>query len=129
MEGFGKTEYDRKYTKNGRNVPTQDLLLHLKKIIEEENPSNIPTAPPTNMPKRWKLPQLGKIVVKVEEIDLATDVDNEELMQTSNEMFQMDKESGTTSILHAMQSKVIPCLFDLKDKKTKIEYLFKFDVG
>lgn len=86
VEGFSKTKYDRKYTKNGRNVPTQDLLLHLKKIIEEENSSNIPSAPPTNMPKRWKLPQLGKIVVKVEELDLATDADNEELMQTSNEM-------------------------------------------
>ena len=56
------------------------------------------------------------------------DADNEELIQTSNEMFHMDKESGTTSILHAMQPKVIPCLFDLRDKKTKIEYLFTFDV-
>ena len=81
------------------------------------------------MPQRWKLPQLGKIVVKVEEIDLATDTDNEELIQTSNEMFQMDKESGTTSILHAMQPKIVPSLFELKDNHKKIEYLFTFDVG
>ena len=81
------------------------------------------------MPQRWKFPQLRKIVVKVEEIDLATDADNEELTQTSNEIFEMDKESGATSIFHGMQPRVVPCLFELKDKKIKIEYLFPFDVG
>ena len=81
------------------------------------------------MPQRWKLPKLGQIVVKVEEIDLATDVDNEELMRTLNEMFQMEEESGATSIFHSMQQKVAPCLFELMEEKTKIECLFPFDVG
>ena len=47
----------------------------------------------------------------------------------SNEMFEIDKESGRTSVLQAMQPKVVPSLFDLKDNHRKIEYLFIFDVG
>ena len=57
-----------------------ELLTHLKKIIDNKDPTKIPTAPPTNMPERWKLPKLGQIVVKVEEIDLAAEDDNEELI-------------------------------------------------
>ena len=44
-------------------------------------------------------------------------------------MFEIDKESGRTSVLQAMQPKVVPSLFDLKDNRRKIEYLFTFDVG
>merc|ERR1712037_154025 len=109
--------------------PLDELLTHLKKIIDNEDSTKIPTAPPTNMPQRWKLPKLGQIVVKVEEIDLAAEDDNEELIRKSNEMFEIDEESGRTSVLQAMQPKVVPSLFDLKDNRRKIEYLFTFDVG
>ena len=129
VEGFGKKQYEHAWTRDGRDVPLDELLTHLKKIIDNEDPTKIPTAPPTNMPQRWKLPKLGQIIVKVEEIDLAAEDDNEELIQTSNEMFEIDKESGRTSVLQAMQPKVVPSLFDLKDNRRKIEYLFTFDVG
>lgn len=129
MEGFGKKQYEHAWTRDGRDVPLDELLTHLKKIIDNEDPTKIPTAPPTNMPQRWKLPKLGQIVVKVEEIDLAAEDDNEELIRTSNEMFEIDEESGRTSVLQAMQPKVVPSLFDLKDNRRKIEYLFTFDVG
>ena len=60
---------------------------------------------------------------------MTAEQDNEELIQTSNEMFEMDKESGATSIFHGMQPRVVPYLFELMEEKTKIEYLFPFDVG
>jgi len=122
VEGFGKKQYEHAWTRDGRDVPLDELLTHLKKIIDNEDPTKIPTAPPTNMPQRWKLPKLGQIVVKVEEIDLAAEDDNEELIRTSNEMFEIDEESGRTSVLQAMQPKVVPSLFDLKDNRRKIEY-------
>ena len=81
VEGFGKKQYEHAWTRDGRDVPLEELLSHLKKIIDNEDPTKIPTAPPTNMPQRWKLPKLGQIVVKVEEIDLAAEDDNEELIQ------------------------------------------------
>ena len=80
VEGFGKKQYEHAWTRDGRDVPLDELLTHLKKIIDNEDPTKIPTAPPTNMPQRWKLPKLGQIVVKVEEIDLAAEDDNEELI-------------------------------------------------
>ena len=54
------------------------------------------------MSQWWKLPKLDEIVVKVEEIDLTGEDDNEELIQTSNEMFENNKECGRTSVLQHM---------------------------
>ena len=42
------------------------------------------------------LPKLDEVIVKVEEIDLEAEEDNEELIQMSNEIFGMNKGSGTT---------------------------------
>ena len=87
--------------------------MHLKKIINNKDSAKIPTSPPTNMPQWWKLPKLGEIVVKVKEIDLTGKDDYEELIQMSNEIFENNKECGRTSVLQAMQPKVVPSLFEL----------------
>ena len=87
MEGFGKKQYKHAWTRDSRYVPLDELLTHLKKIIDNKDPIKIPTASPNNMPQWWKLSKLCKIVVKIKEIDLAAEDDNEELIQTSNEMF------------------------------------------
>ena len=80
MEGFGQKQYKHAWTRNSRDVPLDELYNHLKKIIKNEDPTKIPTSPPTNVPQRWNLPKLGSIVVKVEEIDSTGEDDNEELI-------------------------------------------------
>ena len=58
------------------------------------------------MPQRWVLSKLSQSnFVKVENVDLKAEVDNEKFIQTSSEMFDKNKERGTTSILQAMK----PC--------------------
>ena len=80
VEGFDQKQYKHVWTRNSRDVPLDELYNHLKKIIKNEDPTQIPKSPPTNMPQRWNLPKLGEIVVKVEEIDLTGEDDNEELI-------------------------------------------------
>lgn len=80
------------------------------------------------MPQRWVLPKLDQVDIKVEDINLKSEEDNEELIQTQNEMFDMNRESDATSILQAIQSEIRPSHFDLKDNHRKIGYLFVFDV-
>ena len=129
VEGFGQKQYEQAWTRNTKDVPLEELYNHLKKIIENEDPTKIPTSPPTNVPQRWNLPKLGSIVVKVEEIDSVGEDDNEELIRSSNELYNNDEECGNKSSLQHMQPKVMPSLFDLMESRRKIEYLFVFDVG
>ena len=129
VEGFGQKQYEQAWTRNTKDVPLEELYNHLKKIIKNEDPTKIPTSPPTNVPQCWNLPKLGSIVVKVEEIDSAGEDDNEELIRLSNKLYDNDKECGNKSSLQHMQSKVIPSLFDLMENHRKMEYLFVFDVG
>ena len=65
-------------------MPIQELIDHLKKIIEEEDPNNIPPEPPAEMPQRPQLPILGQIVRKVKEIDNKKNEGNAKLIKTSN---------------------------------------------
>merc|ERR1712037_679513 len=117
------------WTKNGKDVPFQNLVDRLNQILKDENESTIPKKPPSFVPKRYELPKLGQVVVKIEELDEKTNDDEVQLIETSNEMFQMDEENGVTSVLSSMQPKLKPCLFYLKREKRKIEYLFPFVVN
>ena len=128
MDGFGLTKNKIQWTKNGKNVPLENLIDCLKQILRDKNKSTIPKMAPLLVPKRLELPKFGQVVMKVQELDEKTINNDVQLIETSNEMFQLDEENVVTSILSSMQPKIKPCLFNLK-KERKIEYLFRFVVN
>ena len=50
--GFGRTQYHIKCSLDWITTSIQELIDRLKKIIEEEDPNNIPPEPPAEMPQR-----------------------------------------------------------------------------
>lgn len=87
MDGFGLTKNKIQWTKNGKNVPLEDLVDCLKQILRDENKSTIPKTAPLLMPKRWELPKLGQVTMKVQELDEKTNNNDVQLIEMSNEMF------------------------------------------
>ena len=48
--GFGWKKYHIKWQKDRRPTPIQDLIDHVKKIIDKEDSDDIPPEPPAEMP-------------------------------------------------------------------------------
>ena len=82
--GFGRKQYHIQWSSNQRNIPIEKLVDHLKKIIEGEDPDDIPEQPPAQMPQRPKLPILEQMVAKVQEIDDKMDSGDAKLINLSN---------------------------------------------
>ena len=101
------------------------MIDRLKKIVEEEDPEDIPSEPPADMPKRPKLPILGQIVRKVNEIDEKKNEGNADLIEQSKRLFEAD-QAMVNALVSRLQPDQAPSLFELKESKQKIECLFEF---
>ena len=102
MDGFGLTKYKIQWTKNGKNIPLENLVDCLKQILIDENESTIPKTAPSLVPERWELPKLGQVIMKAQELDEKMNNNDVQLIEMSNETFQLDEENGVTSILSSM---------------------------
>ena len=101
------------------------MIDHLKKILDKEDPDDIPPEPPAEMPQRPTLPILGQIVRKVKEIDDKKNEGNTKLIKQSNRLFEEDQAMVNALVLQ-MQPNQAPRLFELQESKQKIERLFEF---
>ena len=68
------------------------------------------------MLQRWQLLKLGKVVVKIEQIDDEANEDDVNLIEMSNEMFLVNKGNDVTNVLQSLQPKESPSLFDFQKK-------------
>ena len=69
VKGFGWTQFHQSWSKDGKQHSVEFLAEKLKFIIKQERKLSIPDKPPINIPKRKKLPTLGKQTVVLENLD------------------------------------------------------------
>ena len=69
VKGFGWTQFHQSWSKDGKQHSVEFLAEKLKCIIKLEKKLSIPAKPPINIPKRKKLPTLGKQIVVLENLD------------------------------------------------------------
>ena len=77
------------------------------------------------MPQRPKLPILGQIVRKVNEIDEKKNEGNADLIEQSKRLFEAD-QAMVNALVSRLQPDQAPSLFELKESGQKMECLFEF---
>ena len=68
--GLGWNYLATPWSKSGIELTSNELMNHLKLIIEQERTRNIPVKPPPDIPKRKDLPQLGTKTINIQDLDI-----------------------------------------------------------
>ena len=88
---------------------------------------NIPDKPPINIPKRKKLPTLGKQTLVVENLDKNYIKDEEGFVRNADTIRKEREDMGLGSMYYEMQPRSKPKIDDTFVGK-RIEVLFMFDI-
>ena len=127
VKGFGWTQFHQSWSKDGKQHSIEFLDEKLKCIIKLEKKLSIPDKPPINIPKRKKLPTLGKQTVVLENLDKNYIKDEEGFVRNADTIRKEREDIGIGSMYSEMQPRNRPKI-DTTFVGTRIEVLFMFDI-
>ena len=127
VKGFGWTQFRQSWSKDGKQHSVEFLAEKLKFIIKQERKLSIPDKPPINIPKRKKLPTLGKQTVIAENLDNNYIKDEEGFVRNADTIRKEREDIGIGSMYSEMQPRNRPKI-DTTFVGTRIEVLFMFDI-
>ena len=127
MKGFGWTQFHQSRSKDGKQHSVEFLAEKLKCIIKLQKKLSIPDKPPINIPKRKKLPTLGKQIVVLENLDKNYIKDEEGFVRNADTIRKEREDIGIGSMYSEMQPRNRPKI-DNTFVGTRIEVLFMFDI-
>ena len=123
--GFGWSNFAHPWSKNGIAYSPQELGVHLKSIIKAEKKCIIPNRPPTQLPQRKNLPQLGTQTSDVKELDALQQETSIDFDQNARKV-RLDRESrGHGDRYSELQPTTMPEIVN-NFIGTRLDVCFKF---
>ena len=111
------------WSQGGRPRSVKYLADILKNIIRAEKKMNIPTKPPTKLPKRRETPIVGTLTTEAKEIDRKYFSNVATLREDAQEMIRHQNARGECSMYSLMQDDVKPDMSELVKDNERIDVL------
>ena len=124
--GFAWSQFHHPWSKNGREYTTNELALHLKKIIAAESSLVIPKEPPIQIPQRKALVQLGTQSLDLKALDDKFSADSSGFHDAALSKIEEREAKGEGDRRMEFQDFRVPDISTLIGKK--IDVLCEYDL-
>jgi hypothetical protein len=127
--GLGWKQFIITWLHKGVKRSVDELAMHLKMIIKEEQKLMPPIDPALEMPKRAELPILGTATHQLLESNDTAKIDEKNFRERATELQKQREANGEDSTFSVMQPFYCPELDELIDKRIDVLYSFQLGSG
>ena len=126
---MGWKQFIIKWLHKGVKRSVDELAMHLKMIIKEEQKLMPPIDPALEMPKCAELPILGTATHQLLESNDTAKIDEKNFRERATELQKQREANGEDSTFSVMQPFYCPELDELIDKRIDVLYSFQLGSG